>query len=123
MIAGGIILFSIATSDILGGGGGKEIKRMDDIGIVPLGTPLIVGPAVLTTELILAEVYGILATVIVVTINLILGGLILYTCNFWERLIGRAGSRGLSKIISLLLAAIAVMMIRKGFFALLKMEF
>ena len=112
MIAGGVLLFIIATSDLIVGR--KLSRQIDDVGVVPLGVPLIVGPAVLTTELLLIDVHGVIATVIALILNIVVTGFILLTCSFWERVLGKTGSRAVSKIASLFLAAIAVMMIRKG---------
>lgn len=117
MIAGGLVLFCLAVLDIVN----PEKKRRipsKELGAVPLGTPLIVGPAVLTTSLILISEYGVAATLFSVLINVLLAGLIFSLSETLIKLIGVAGSRALSKVMSLLLAAIAVMMIRKGLFQL-----
>jgi len=119
MIAGGVILFCIAIMDMLLPGDKRRIP-VDEMGPVPLGTPLIVGPAVLTTSLIIIVDYGLLATLISILINLLLAGVIFYLSDILIRIIGISGTKALSKIISLLLAAIAVMMIRKGFLLLLR---
>jgi len=117
MIAGGIILFCIAVIDLLTS---EKRRRMpkEELGVVPIGTPLIVGPAVLTTSLMLIDQYGILVTMTSVVINLIIVGLVFNFSNILVKIFGKAGSRALSKIMALLLAAIAVMMVRKGFFIL-----
>jgi len=81
---------------------------------VPLGTPLIVGPAVLTTSLLTTAEYGIYATLISVVINILFAGMILEFSNFLMKGLGEAGAKALSKVMALLFAAIAVMMIRKG---------
>lgn len=112
-VAGGILLLVIAVNDIMGG---QERTRglPETLGVAPIGVPLIVGPAVLTTILVLTEHYGVLAT---------LTGLILNLALVWVGLLGAtriikfAGLKGviaLSKIMAILLAAIAVMMIRLG---------
>ena len=112
MVAGGVLLFCIAVLDILEPN--KQRKMAKDFGVVPLGTPLIVGPAVLTTSLIIMPLYGIPATLISVLLNILLAGIIFLSSNFLIKALGDAGSRALSKFMSLLLAAIAVRMIRKG---------
>lgn len=117
MIAGGFLLFLIATSDLIIGA--KLARRVDTVGVVPLGVPLIAGPAVLTTALMLIDLHGILITALSIILNILIAGVVLRTVDFWTRLMGRAGSQALSKIASLLLAAIAVMMIRKGFTAII----
>lgn len=113
MIAGGILLFCIAIIDIL-----SPVKRRripsKELGSVPLGTPLIVGPAVLTTSLIVMQQYGLAPTLIAVLANVLLAGLIFLFSQIIIRIVGIAGSRALSKIAALFLAAIAVMMVRRG---------
>jgi multiple antibiotic resistance protein len=112
MVAGGLLLFIISTLDMVSGR--KSARRIDTVGVVPLGVPLIVGPAVLTTSLMIVNVYGLYLTLLSLIVNIILAGVILLTSDFWARILGQAGSRAVSKVASLILAAIAVMMIRKG---------
>jgi multiple antibiotic resistance protein len=119
MIAGGSILFCISIIDIVNPAGRSRINS-DTVGAVPLGTPLIVGPAVLTTSLIIIDQYGLIATLVSVISNVALAGLVFSFSDRLGRLIGEAGSKALSKVMHLLLAAIAVMMIRKGFELFLK---
>ena len=113
MIAGGVILFCLALTDILKPTRKPQIPD-SYLGTVPLGTPLIAGPALLATALVVLEQYGMTATIAAVVANLLLAGLILGVSTFLIRLLGQAGTKALSKIISLLLAAYAVMLIRKG---------
>ena len=113
MIAGGAVLFCIAIIDIINPTKKRRIPS-GELGAVPLGTPLIVGPAVLTTSLIIIDQYGLVATLVSVMSNVLLAGLIFLSSNALIRIIGVSGARALSKVTSLLLAAIAVMMIRKG---------
>jgi len=116
MIAGGVLLFVIALVDL----STFEKKRMqpsaDSVGPVPLGTPLMVGPAVLTTSLMLLNVHGMLTTIAAIVVNIAIAGLVFYASALLTRVLGLAGTRALSKIASLFLAAIAVMMVRKGVF-------
>ncbi len=113
MIAGGAILFSIAIIDIINPA--KERRSPGtSLGAVPIGTPLIAGPAVLTTSMLLVSEYGLPATVISIITNILLAGVIFGLSDFVIKSLGEAGSKALSKITSLLLAAIAVMLMRKG---------
>jgi multiple antibiotic resistance protein len=113
MIAGGAILFCLAITDII-----NPVKKQrmpgQQLGAVPLGTPLIVGPAVLTTSMIIISQYGLVATLISVVVNILLAGIILSASSVLMRVLGDAGSKALSKVMHLLLAAIATMLIRKG---------
>jgi multiple antibiotic resistance protein len=118
MIAGGAILFCLAIIDIINPVKQRRVPG-NDLGVVPLGMPLIVGPAVLTTSLIISSQYGAYATLISVLTNILLAGLIFSLAGILIKFLGEAGSKALSKVTSLLLAAIAVMMIRKGLVNLL----
>jgi len=113
MIAGGALLFCIAIIDIINH---TKQRRMPekDLGAVPIGTPLIVGPAVLATSLVIISQYGPLPTIIAVIANILIAGLVFNSSYWLIKVLGDAGTKALSKIMSLLLAAIAVMLIRKG---------
>ena len=118
LIAGGAILFCISIIDIVSPA--PETRRPSaDLGAVPLGTPLIAGPAVLTTSLAIIQEYGLPATLIAIIVNIALCGVLLRLSGVLLRFLGKPGSRALSKITSLLLGAIAVMLIRKGIVDLL----
>ena len=118
MIAGGSILFCIAVLDILKSEKSHHVSPKD-VGAVPIGTPLIVGPAVLTTSLIIIDEYGILATLLSVLANVLFAAVIFSASDRIIKILGQSGSRALSKVTALLLAAIAIMMIRKGIFQLI----
>jgi len=112
-VAGGLILLVLAGRELIGSGvdhrtGGNEF------GIVPLGMPLIAGPALLTALLILVDTVGVIFTLISLVTNLAIVALALCQASRVARLLGNQGLRGVSKLIALLLAAIAVSLIRKG---------
>jgi multiple antibiotic resistance protein len=113
MIAGGAILFSLAIIDLVSPTKKRRAPEQN-LGVVPLGTPLIAGPAVLTTSMLIVSQYGLFATMISLLTNIIAAGLILRASVILTKVLGEAGSKALSKIMSLLLAAIAVMLMRKG---------
>ena len=113
MIAGGAILFCLGITDVINPVKERRIPSKH-LGAVPIGTPLIVGPAVLTTSLVIISQYGLIPTVVSVIANIMIAGLAFFLSSKLMRFLGEAGSKALSKITSLLLAAIAVMLIRKG---------
>ena len=115
LVAGGLILFILATRELLTERRGEQVAADGEmIGVFPLGTPLIVGPAVLTTLLLLIDRYSIGAVVLSFIINLTITWLIFAQGNRIASFLGRSGLRAASKIAMLLLAAIAIMMIREG---------
>ena len=85
-----------------------------ELAAVPIGTPLVVGPAVLTMALMLMSQFGWGVTLVAVLLNIIIVGLVFLFSDELINLIGTSGSRALSKVMYLLLAAIGVMMVRKG---------
>ncbi len=119
MIAGGILLLVISISDILKFGESK-VAGTSTLGVVPLGTPLLAGPATLTTSLILVSDYGYLTVILSLALNLFIAWLILHKADLIINLMGINGSRAFAKVSSLLLAAIAVKLIRTGFFRIIE---
>jgi len=113
MVAGGAILFCLAIIDLTTPAKRRRIPGKE-LGVVPLGTPLIAGPAVLTTSLVLVPQFGLYPTIISLVANILVAGLIFRFSFVLMKLLGETGTKALSKITSLLLAAIAVMLIRKG---------
>jgi multiple antibiotic resistance protein len=112
-IAGGLILLILATRELVTFGP-PDRGGADEFGIVPLGMPLIAGPALLTALLILIDTVGIVFTLISLLLNLALVAVALCNADRFSRWMGKQGLRGVSKIIALLLAAIAVSLIRRG---------
>ena len=112
-IAGGIVLLTISLRDLLQYEKGQKLSP-HTMGAVPIGTPLITGPAVLTTIVILLDLHGMYLTVMSFLANLIIVWVAFLFADPISKFLGKAGSKAISKIAHLLLAAIAVMMIRKG---------
>jgi multiple antibiotic resistance protein len=112
-IAGGLILVALAGLDLLGTEP-RGLAEGRDVGIVPIGVPLIAGPAVITSAIVLVDLYGAPMTVLALLANLAVCWLVLAHVTRVERLLGPTGARALSKTISLLLAAIGVHLIRQG---------
>ena len=114
LIAGGILLFTISLTDVITVE--KRVAQVDtdSLGVVPIGVPLIVGPAVLTTIFVLVGEYGVVPVVAAAVVNIVIAGAVFWLSGPIHRILGRSGSRALSKLAGILLAAIAVMMVRKG---------
>ena len=113
MVAGGVLLFVIATMDMVSERQYSH-RAVTTMGAVPLGTPLIIGPATLTMAIILADVYGLAETLLAIVANIAIAGAVFLSADPITRLLGQPGSRAVSKVANIILAAIAVMMIRRG---------
>jgi multiple antibiotic resistance protein len=131
-IAGGLLLFSVAFSMMQGQRSRtrlteedqKEAMEKEEVGIVPLGIPLFAGPGAITTVMIYvseaASQTGGFLDVISVFLGIALTVLISYVLltyseGIFERM-GRSGAMAFSRVMGLLLAAVAVSFILSGVF-------
>ena len=128
-VGGGLILLVLSISNLIFGDfrrrdptGGEDAEDLASVGIVPLGIPLIVGPAAITSILVSREAYGYLPTLISLVVNMILVFLTLAASPYVGRFAGPAVSRAIAKVASLFLAAISVAMIRAGILGMLKIK-
>lgn len=112
-IAGGLVLLIFSIMELLGGNSERR-KPSGKFGIVPIGVPLIVGPAVLTTIIVLVDHYGVLSTGISLVLNLAITWLAFKKADIIVKIFGKGGMTVFSRIMLLLLSAIAIMMIRLG---------
>jgi multiple antibiotic resistance protein len=121
-IGGGIILLVLSITDLLFSNLTRKTQgnseAVEDIGVVPLGTPLTVGPAAITTILVLQEGYGYLPTVAALVGNLAVSFTLFYFGPVVISYVGAGASRAIGKVASLFLAAISIAMIRTGVFGI-----
>ena len=112
-VGGGIVLLVLAVNDLLFS---KERKRdpESNVGVVPIGIPLIMGPAALTTIIILVDSYGYGWTIASLVVNMAIVLIVFLQARVISKVMGKAGSRAVGKVFALFLAGIAVSMIRSG---------
>ncbi len=113
-VGGGLILLVLAVKDMVGPTHQTSRKLADDFGVVPLGMPMIAGPAMLASLLVCSQKVGLSHTLVALAVNLGLVVVAFKSSETLGRWIGLTGLRAISKIIAMLLAAIAVAMIRHG---------
>lgn len=129
-IAGGILLFSIAFS-MLNGQKSKtkltdeekeEALQKDSVGIVPLGIPMFAGPGAITTVMILVS-DALVTSEAIIRLAVISGAILLTVIISYETLVhserifnlmGRSGAMAFSRIMGLLLAAVAINFVLRG---------
>jgi multiple antibiotic resistance protein len=114
MMAGGLLLFALSLRDLLSVEKGQRPVDLETLGAVPIGVPLITGPAVLTTCMLLADQHGLAPTLAAVAANVLIAGVVFWFAEPVGRALGGAGTKILSKMAALLLASIGVMMVRRG---------
>src|SRR5438128_8154637 len=112
-VAGGLILLVLAVRELVGFGP-HDRGGSNEFGVVPLGMPLIAGPALLTALLVLVDSVGLVFTLVSLLVNLALVAVGFCYAEQFTRWMGKQGLPGVSKIVPLMLAAIAVSLIRRG---------
>ena len=115
-IAGGLILLALSIRYMITGHmveSENEVKN-EMVGVVPIGTPLTVGPATITTLLLLVKEYPLYWVLISFALNLFIVWIVCMAGNWIARFLGQGGIKAVSRVFSLLLAAIAVSMVIKG---------
>lgn len=125
-IAGGIILLVFAIHDLLFSRMDRKqrAKELDqprdsrdatnDLAVVPLGIPILLGPAGMTALLVFGQTRGVLPTLLAFVTNFALNALLLSHAELVRRAVGRAAVRATGKVMGLVLAALAVSMLRTG---------
>ncbi|MGH7739628.1 MAG: MarC family protein, partial [bacterium] len=118
-VAGGLLILAVALRDIVLDQKMSLGRRTDKgAGVVPLGIPLLVGPAVLTTLILLRNRFSLWEVAACLIVNLLIAWLIFGYSARLIKWMGEPGARVSSKLAALLLSAYAVMMIRVGLFSL-----
>jgi multiple antibiotic resistance protein len=112
-VAGGILLFILAVVDLIFPERTRTFPK-ETLGVVPIGIPLIVGPAVLTVLLITVDAYGYFSTIFCLILNLFIVWFVFSQSRWIMRFLKEGGAKGIAKVASLLLAAFGMMMIRTG---------
>jgi multiple antibiotic resistance protein len=126
-IAGGVLLFKVGFDMLQGKTSQTKITNAEQqdsadreaIAIAPIGTPLLAGPGSITTAIIYFNGTGIdissrMVVIAAVILVLILAFIILkYSLSIFQK-IGKTGSIVISRIMGLLLTAIAVDLISTG---------
>ena len=112
-IAGGIILLVLSIRHMTTGRM-VEIIKEEMIAVVPIGTPLLAGPATITTLLLLVTQFPLYIVLISFVLNLLITWIVFMQSNRIVNFMGQGGLKAVSKVFSLLLAAIAVNMIIQG---------
>lgn len=120
-IGSGILLFMSALSLVKDGtrthATGMPNEERDDVSVVPLAVPTIIGPATIGTILVYgADLQGWDLLIGIIGLLLALGclGIMLYMGSMIEKLLGKTGLNILSKITGLILAAMAAQIFMSG---------
>lgn len=116
LVAGGLVLLLLSARNLLEPERGEAVRltTAETIGVFPVGVPLLVGPAVLTTLLVLVDRYAIAPVTLAFLLNLVVAWVVIHQAPRIARFMGKGGLSAASKIAMLLLATIAVRMVHLG---------
>ena len=117
-VAGGLVLLIIGLRIVLGLRLMEERAKKYELAAVPLATPLIVGPAVITVTILLVSEFGFLIPLIAAAANLIAARIILHQTELLFKILGSQGSEGIARVTGLILTALAVEFIKQGWVGL-----
>jgi multiple antibiotic resistance protein len=115
MIAGGILLLLISF-DLLRGEHkcGVVGESRAGVGAVPLGTPLLAGPGAITAVMVIIQSSGIEIVLFSIFSAIIATRLLLGQSERLYEIMGEVGSEVLSRVVGILVAAIAIQFIGTG---------
>jgi len=116
MIAGGILLLIISIRILVRGEWEEDSTTPESIGVVPIGFPLLVGPGAITTTILNLQASGVIVATIAVLMVFVVVQIILRLIDPIYRFLGSSGSLVISRLMALLIAAIAIQYILDGVF-------
>jgi|UniRef100_A0A7J2U4X6 multiple antibiotic resistance protein len=112
-MAAGAILMATAIDTLITGHKPEKIEVGTYI-IVPIATPLIVGPGTMTLLITSARVYGILNTLTAAYIAFAFTYIVLRTARGLARVVGETFIHGLGRFMSIIIASFAIEMMTSG---------
>lgn len=114
-IAGGLLLLVLALNIVLAGHESSEETDVGmHMGVVPIASPLLVGPGSIATAVVLVGTRGFLIASLAVLCAFLLTWLVLRSTTLIYRVLGETGSDVIARIMGMLLAALAIVYIREG---------
>jgi multiple antibiotic resistance protein len=113
-IGGGIILIVIAI-DMLGGmPRTKQVENEEEIAIVPIATPLLVGPGTITTIIVLSRTIPLIYLLISIVVVTIITYLLLRGSQLLVKILGINGVRAMGRFMTIIIAAFAAQLLYDG---------
>ena len=112
-VAGGILLMILGIQAVLAVSFGKKQKSKSAAAVI-IGTPMLCGPGAITTTIVLSDVNGKFPVFLAIMAAIVITWIVLYFSDFIAGLIKDKGVEILSRVLGLILAAVAIEMIRSG---------
>jgi len=126
-MAGGALLFLVAVDMLFGRPPGtretrteeEEARTRDDISIFPLAIPMIAGPGTIATTILYVDlatpnILNLLSVAAAIITTLVIAWVVMRSSTRIMHLIGRTGILVFSRILGILLAALAIQFLLDG---------
>ncbi|RZN55879.1 MAG: MarC family protein [Candidatus Methanomethylicota archaeon] len=113
-IGGGIILIVIAIDMLSGLPRTKQVESEEEIAIVPIATPLLVGPGTITTIIVLSRTIHLIYLLISIIIVVIMTYLLLRGSQILVKILGINGVRAMGRFMTIIIAAFAAQLLYDG---------
>jgi multiple antibiotic resistance protein len=113
-IAGGLLLLLLSLDILFRGQRFARPGSHEDIGVIPIAFPLLVGPGAITTTMIALGAYGILVTLGSIVIVMLLTWMVMKQTDRIHRFLGKTGSAVIAQVIGVFIAAIAIQYVLAG---------
>jgi multiple antibiotic resistance protein len=113
-IAGGLLLLLLSLDILFRGQRFAKPGSHEDIGVIPIAFPLLVGPGAITTTMIALGSYGILVTLGSILIVMLLTWIVMRQTDRIHRFLGKTGSAVVAQVIGVFIAAIAIQYVLAG---------
>ncbi len=136
--AGGILLFRVALTMMQGERPKTQLTPQDReealqremVGVVPLGIPMLAGPGAITTVIVLMGTASspldptkVVMVIVSIIVTMIVGWGLLHNADRIFRRVGRMGVYAFSRIMGILIAAVAVQFVFAGVVSFLHVAF
>jgi multiple antibiotic resistance protein len=114
MIAGGILLLLLSIEIIVRIEWTRKYASVEDVGVVPVAFPLLVGPGAITTTIVTLQASGIVIALSSILIVMLIAWVALRLIDRIHRLLGNTGSTVIARVLAVFVAAIAIQFILTG---------
>ena len=130
-IAGGLLLFAIAFEMVFGrredrktatAQNAVEHDDLHNVAVFPLAIPLMAGPAAISATILLASqapgASGMIGLLVIIALLIGVCLIVFVAANEFERILGETGRIVVSRLLGLILAALAVQFVADGILAI-----
>ena len=125
MIAGGILLLLVSFDLLQGEHKCNVVNKAgtgSGVGAVPIGTPMLAGPGAITAVMVIIQSSGIVVVLVTIIAAIITTRFLLGQSYRLYEILGEVGTEVLSRVIGIIVAAIAIEFIGTGILGMYRLS-